>query len=89
MIDAPSLSVLDLYPNPAHAVINVQYTAVTPGDYDITLYNAIGKEMMVKKQAFTVGENRTTLETPDFPRGLYIVKVGNGEQALAKKVMIE
>ena len=80
---------LSLYPNPAHDKLTVNFTAAEAKTYAINLYNGVGEQVLVSKTHFDIGENTTTLDVSHLPRGFYVVKVQNGGQNLAQKVIIE
>jgi hypothetical protein len=56
---------LQVFPNPASSVINVQFSAVSAGSITCKLMDMTGKTMSVKKQAINQG---TTTEQIDISR---------------------
>ncbi len=89
MSDVAVLEQLSLFPNPAHDQVNLRFIATTTGTYNVTLYNATGKTVVEQKAQFNEGENAATFDVLNFPRGLYIVKVSNGDEIYTQKVVIE
>ncbi|KGO94601.1 glycosyl hydrolase [Flavobacterium subsaxonicum] len=68
-------SVTQIYPNPAHNLINV----VTDKDADVAIYNVNGA--LIKQQAVKQGESQINIE--GFASGVYFVRVGQETFKLA------
>ena len=83
------LEQLSLFPNPARDEVNVRFVAIKAGAYDVNLYDATGKALLTQKAQFNEGENTASFDVMPLPRGLYVVKVSNGEELFAQKVIIE
>lgn len=71
-------SQLLLYPNPASAMVNVQYSNNVTGNSVIKIYDASGK--LIKTIPFYKGEGvyRHNLEISQLVRGLYYIEVRTG-----------
>ena len=87
--DVILLEQLSLFPNPARDEVNVRFVATKAGAYDVHLYDATGKALLTQKAQFNEGENTTSFDVLPLPRGLYIVKVSNGEELFSQKVIVE
>ncbi len=87
--DVPLLEQLSLFPNPAKDEINVRFIATKSGVYDMALYNSTGKAILNQKAQFNEGENGASFDVVSLPRGLYIVKVSNGDELFSQKVIVE
>ena len=83
------LEQLSLFPNPARDEVNVRFIATKAGAYDVNLYDATGKALLSQKAQFNEGENTASLDVQALPRGLYVVKVSNGDELFSQKVIIE
>ena len=83
------LEQLIVFPNPARDEVNVQFVATKAGTYDVALYNSVGKVILNQKTTFNEGENGASFDVSALPAGLYVVKVGNGEDLFSQKVIIE
>jgi hypothetical protein len=87
--DVALLEQLTLFPNPAKDEVNVRFVATQSGAYDVSLYDATGKTILTQKAQFNEGENTASFDVVSLPRGLYVVKVSNGEELFSQKVIIE
>ncbi len=87
--DVVLMEQLSLFPNPAHDEVNARFIATKTGTYDVNLYDATGKALLMQKTQFNEGENTVSFDVMSLPRGLYIVKVSNGEESFSQKVIIE
>jgi hypothetical protein len=87
--DVALLEQLTLFPNPAKDEVNVRFVATQSGAYDVSLYDATGKTILTQKAQFSEGENTASLDVMSLPRGLYVLKVSNGEELFSQKVIIE
>jgi Bacterial Ig domain/Secretion system C-terminal sorting domain/Bacterial pre-peptidase C-terminal domain len=87
--DVVLLEQLSLFPNPTKDEVNVRFIATQAGVYDVALYNSTGKAILTQKVSFNEGENGASFDVLSMPRGLYIVKVSNGDELFSQKVILE
>jgi hypothetical protein len=80
---------LKVYPNPANEAFTIQYNAVQEGEYDVKIYDILGKEMVSLKKEFALGQNAYEVKTTELPKGIYLVKVSNDNQSDVNKLIIE
>ena len=80
---------LALFPNPTTDRVNLRYSAVEEGDYTISIVDVVGKEVLMQKANFTLGDNTLDMNTENFASGLYLVKVSNENQSLTTKLLIQ
>lgn len=73
---------LSVYPNPNNGTFTVSVPEKTP--CDIYVYDLMGK---IIYSALQVKEQNTTVSIGDFPKGIYIVKVINGNSILTQRVI--
>jgi Secretion system C-terminal sorting domain/Bacterial pre-peptidase C-terminal domain len=83
------IAVLKLYPNPASEAFTIQYNAVEAGEYDVKVYDILGKEMVSLKKEFALGQNAYEVKSTELPKGIYLVKVSNEAQSDVNKLIIE
>jgi hypothetical protein len=81
--------VLKLYPNPANEAFTIQYNAAEAGEYDVKVYDILGKEMVSMKTEFALGQNAYEVKTNELAKGIYFVKVSNDTQSDVNKLIIE
>jgi Bacterial Ig domain/Secretion system C-terminal sorting domain len=83
------LEQLSLFPNPTKDEVNMRFIATKAGVYDVVLYNSTGKAILTQKVQFNEGENGASFDVLTLTRGLYIVKVSNGDELFSQKVILE
>lgn len=71
-----------IYPNPAHDLLQVEWTKPTPGI--ISIMDLTGKNIFTK----AISQSDRTIHTSEIPQGLYIVKISSGNQQSTQKLMI-
>jgi hypothetical protein len=76
-------------PNPFTDHINIDYTATTNDDVQLTLIDLTGKEVFSTVLKSTIGENGRRVEIPGLSSGAYILKVTLGEQTSEHKIIKE
>jgi serine protease AprX len=80
---------LSLFPNPARNEVNARFIAIKSGVYDVVLCDVSGKALLTQKAPFNEGVNTVSFDVKTLPRGLYLVKVSDGQQSLVQKVILE
>ncbi|MBK8846390.1 MAG: T9SS type A sorting domain-containing protein [Bacteroidetes bacterium] len=71
------LSAIDVYPNPANDVLNVEYDSYLGGVASIQLFNLLGEELMMQQHLSNEGLNKVTFSIDKLPAGCYILKVNS------------
>ena len=80
---------LSIYPNPANAISNVNFTLENTADVTISVTDLSGKEVMTKAiENAPAGEHTVSLETSSFSNGIYMVNYTAGNAAVTKKLVI-
>ena len=86
-VDEQSLLNLSLYPNPASNIINLSIENLSNVELKIELYDVIGR---LNKTVNTIFENnKASLDISKLTRGIYIVKVTNGNEVSVKRFVKE
>jgi len=94
-VDPLSLSVVDpnasnlsvsIYPNPATDLIAIQVSGSTRENVDVGLIDMTGK--VVREAMIAAGSTIWHLDTRTLYEGRYIVRIGNGTQAISRPVQI-
>jgi hypothetical protein len=80
---AEALSKIDVFPNPAKDFVTV--ILPSQGEYTITVYDVMGKNVYAQKHS-----QKATLSTDNYNTGIYLIKItdSNGTLLTSKKVMI-
>jgi subtilisin family serine protease len=77
-----SLKGIKIYPNPASSELYIN--GVQPNS-TITVIDILGKEVYTS----TINGTSTTISISSFSKGLYLIKISQGEQSIIKKIIVE
>ena len=77
---------ISIYPVPATDHVVIKFTAAND-NMQISIYNAIGQ--VVSQKTITKGSSSLKLETSEYARGVYFLKVKTGEQTKFVKFVLE
>lgn len=80
---------LAINPNPAQGPVQIMYMSEKEGKIQIIVYDQMGRQLLVKKQAVKKGVNLTTWQPNDGLSGMVLISVEQDGQTLTKKVIIE
>ena len=75
---------VNLYPNPAGDVVNIEFKNINVSGTQIMVYNAIGQLV----HHGLAENNLTNLSTENWGKGLFIVQVKIGEETVVKKLIV-
>ena len=79
---------LQLYPNPAFNNVNLEINTLIQGQYVIDFYNALGSKIFTQKSYMKEGKNVLSVSTQSFSTGMYLVRMGMGQDFIVKKLVI-
>lgn len=85
--DQPDPYSLNIYPNPASDILNINITNGMDGIYDLTLIDLLGKEVFRSSKQIP-GTTQTYINIADYPNGVYFVKVSNNQTSVCKRILI-
>ncbi|MEO8088408.1 MAG: T9SS type A sorting domain-containing protein, partial [Bacteroidota bacterium] len=74
-----------LYPNPATGKFNLQIQSANKEEKNISILNSIGQEIF-HKEKFT--DQSTAIDLTSNPKGIYFVKITDGEKTITKKIVL-
>ena len=78
-----------VYPNPMRSSATVEFTLDTPGNVEITLYNAVGQEIRsYLNEDRNTGTHRITINSDGLDNGLYFFNISTGGEIETQKLMI-
>jgi hypothetical protein len=81
-------SVLDIYPNPANGLVNLQLYVENETQYQIEAIDVIGRTTLLSDAYLTAGEQAVTLDISHLSKGVYSILVkGNGKIQTIKLVV--
>ncbi|MEA3496996.1 MAG: T9SS type A sorting domain-containing protein [Bacteroidota bacterium] len=72
-----------VYPNPAQSKITITYTGFIAFDTKVRIYDIQGK--LVKEQQLAL--EKTVIDIKDFSKGIYFVKIKDGDGVFVEKVV--
>jgi Bacterial Ig domain/Secretion system C-terminal sorting domain/Bacterial pre-peptidase C-terminal domain len=78
-----------VFPNPAKGMVNIRFTALEEGDFQMQLVDVAGKTLIQQNRHFNNGENSLELDINNIAGGLYFVKLTNEIQSAMSKLLIE
>ncbi|MBK6836276.1 MAG: T9SS type A sorting domain-containing protein [Bacteroidetes bacterium] len=76
---------IKVYPNPASDLLNVEVFMKNGEEADIVVENILGQDVYAAKTT----EQKTTINTSSFNRGVYFVKVKTAKGTSVEKVVVE
>jgi hypothetical protein len=80
--------VLDIYPNPANGLVNLQLYVENETQYQIEAIDVIGRTTLLSDAYLTAGEQAVTLDISHLSKGVYSILVkGNGKIQTIKLVV--
>lgn len=68
-------AITSVYPNPTDHTIFIDYQSSAASKVNITVYNAIGQEMLYQKTAVAKGTQTLHLDVSAFADGVYIIQI--------------
>ena len=80
---------VNLYPNPAADKLNVDYLAQTETALQLTVIDAMGREVMTLQQGMPEGLSTFGLPLTDLRSGMYVLRIMEGEQVHQQRFLIE
>jgi len=81
--------VVRLFPNPSNSgVVNVTYESPNDGEIAIAVTDLAGKLLANQAKPVRSGTNNLRLEFSNLGTGVYLIRIGEGAQAVTRKLMI-
>jgi hypothetical protein len=78
---------IQLYPNPTQEVAFIRYNFETPNALSLYVYDVKG-QLIAEKHENAAVEGSIELNTTAWANGLYYVRISNGQQQIARKLVI-
>ncbi len=82
---------LHVYPNPVRTSLSFKITHMKTKETQVNLVNILGK-LVLSKNISRISPGATVTERIDvktLPKGIYLLKITNGNKSITKKIMIE
>ena len=85
--ETPLSRSLDLYPNPATGIVNLEFKTSKDGSASIRLSDVTGKEVMIMEEENINGRYRKQFDVSKLPAGIYLLEVDDGEYTTSRKLI--
>jgi hypothetical protein len=86
----PQVTMLKIFPNPVHSVLNVELSTLYETDLRMTLTDIKGREVMTLVKGSTLqGKNSYCIDVSSLPAGSYFIRTVSGTNAFISKLQIE
>jgi hypothetical protein len=83
------LAKLSVYPNPANDYVLVDMTATAEETVQIAVYDMVGKVLFATLPMQITGQHTEKIQTTDFAKGLYFVRIVTNKGVATKKLSIK
>ena len=80
---------MKLYPNPNDGKFNLNFNLKNRGDAAVTVYNVEGKEVYFEKLPNFQGEYNKPIDISSNAKGIYFVKIQQGNHTQVKKISLD
>ena len=78
-----------IFPNPANEAINVHLAFSRNTFAKMEIINALGETILQNRQSFAAGSHQYTIDTYNFPAGVYLFKMMAGGQIWSQKFVVQ
>jgi len=78
------IEAFDIAPNPSYGYFTIKNNSLDGALLNFTMFNTAGEAVIQSKFQTSLEVNATHL-----PKGIYLIQIGDNEQALRKKVIIQ
>jgi PKD repeat protein len=76
LVEKKEATTLNVYPNPANDITNIQLSAVDGQDYNVSVLNGMGQQVAsIYQGTLTKGLNNFEYNTSELAKGIYIVRI--------------
>jgi polyhydroxybutyrate depolymerase len=76
-----------IFPNPSHDVLTVEMLENTEGgNYNTLVFNMLGQQVFALKN---INSTQWVLKKEDIGKGLFVVKINQGEKVIVKRIVFE
>jgi hypothetical protein len=82
-------SPFSIYPNPTRGKIYVNMESGEYNQVQFELFDVIGSTLLSKTLEFNSGQNVKEISLDNIPKGVYIVRLKNGEKVINQKIILE
>jgi len=76
------------FPNPVTNQTEIKFITGKSDDIMFRIYNLLGKQVYFREIRSTKGINSIDINTTNFPDGIYLYSINNGEKVISKRMVI-
>lgn len=88
--ELPNLTAGELYPNPARETAHLAIQLANPQTLNLEVTNLLGQKVYHQNLGLvTSGENKIAIPVKGLTPGIYLVYLGDGNQGITKKLVVE
>ncbi len=80
---------INVYPNPTHEKVNVQWQNISEQTLHFTLYDLSGKIVFDNQKKYSLGKNSETIDLSSLSSGVYLLTMNNGKENFTKKIIVQ
>lgn len=80
---------MKLYPNPNDGKFNLNFNLKNRGDAEVTVYDMQGKQVYSEKLSNFAGEYNKPIDISSNAKGIYFVKIQQGNHTQVKKISLD
>ena len=86
--DTFTFQMKDIYPNPVNDQSKIQFITGEPKDVVFSAFNYLGEKMDEQIIAANRGVNDIFINANNYPNGMYLYSINNGEKIISKRMVI-
>ncbi len=79
------LNALNTWPNPAQDRLEISLTSIKNGQVRTEVIDANGRRVVGTLHQLVNGQNRITLDVAALPAGMYLLRIGEGQQTVVRR----
>ncbi len=80
---------LNIYPNPAHDLLFVEFSSKIAETYSIAIHDVLGKTLLTNNLDAVNGFNKFKISLSDFVPGVYFISLKANNQNIVRKIVID
>jgi PKD repeat protein len=81
--DRPAFTETRLWPNPVNDVLNIRFNTSLRGNLPMSVIDVNGREVLVANAMIADGTNQLEVATGALPAGMYMLRMGNGNETMS------
>jgi hypothetical protein len=80
---------LEVYPNPAQEIVNIEYALSVPGKIELSIYDISGSRVkLTKRENLLPGYYQEKIDTRNLPSGVYFIVLKQDNEKVSKKFLV-